>query len=420
MPADAASSRAVLLQPRWYWAGQTLSATPNPRLLLSGGDLTLLSPSDEVSQDIPRISLPRHLVIPGLINFHTHLELSDVLPPAIPRIGEPDVFFAEWLLAVIRQGPQTPEAAAAAALKGAWASLGGGVTTVVDITRRPTATRPALADLPLRVVSCGEVTGLARREELGAPMRDAALEPPPAQSRIRTGLSPHAPYSTAERWYRRLAHDARVHRLLLTTHLAETAAERLFLSHHAGPLRDLWNRLDPDQSFAPVPPFAGGPVRWLESLGVLEDAHLFAAHVNDVSDDDLELLARRHVVVVHCPRTHAYFGRPPFDLARYQSAGVTVRLGTDSVASAGGLNLLADLRLMAQQHPALFAPELFDLVRPPPLSSPLPSSSLIPTSSADLIAFECHRPDPLDDLFLRDDNYPTHVWVGGTLVWGRQ
>jgi cytosine/adenosine deaminase-related metal-dependent hydrolase len=308
-----------------------------------------------------RRRLPGVLITPGLKNWHCHLELSSIRRPADTWPGE----FVEWLLEVMRQGPASGEDAERAARAGGRQSLASGVTQIVDITRHPSMVRPGLADplagelMPL-VTSCAEVVGLAERLPAGHKMLDhARTSEADCINGVSPGLSPHAVYSTAGMWYGVCAGDARSGRMPLTTHLCETPEERLFLAQHTGAFRELWNRIGGWSD--DVDRHQEGPVHYLDQLGVFDDTDLLAAHVNDVTDDELALLARKNVTVVHCPRTHAYFRRPAFEYARYQRAGVRVVLGTDSAASSGDLNLLEDVRLFATLNPKLSAPSVLQM-----------------------------------------------------------
>src|SRR5207253_5134070 len=137
--------------------------------------------------------------------------------------------------------------------------------------------------------------------------------------------------------YRRCLAAAKYFGLTLATHLAETPHEEEFLASHAGPFRELWEFLGAwDEQ---VPTFAGGPIRYAQSLGLLDYPTLLA-HVNYCDDAELALLARGRASVVYCPRTHAFFGHPPHRWREMLSRGINVAIGTDSCASSPDLNLL--------------------------------------------------------------------------------
>lgn len=384
----------TLVCPELLWTGGDDAIHRNVGVLVDGMRITRVMPADApLPAGAARLALPGRLLTPGLTNFHAHLELTDVPRPLYPGT------FLKWIGVVMAEGPKTGAAAGDAAAHGALWCVKFGVTGVVDVTRFPAETRSRLARVGIDVRSCGEVTGLARRLPNGRPMLDAAKAPCPAASpRVHAGVSPHAPYSTDAAWYQACAELARGEGLTMTTHLAETPEEREFLAHHRGPFRELWDRLG-DWS-EDVGRFEAGPVRWLAHLRAMQGTRLLAAHVNDVTDDELALLAENDVTVVHCPRTHAYFRRPPFDAERYRRAGVTLKLGTDSAASSGDLNLMEDVRLFRSQNQAMTASDILSLVIDRPLA---------PGAFADMVAWPTLS---LDELVSRPVG-PAQVWVAG-------
>jgi cytosine/adenosine deaminase-related metal-dependent hydrolase len=350
------------------------------------------------------------VILPGLVNAHCHLELSHLSPP------RPAPRFVDWLTSVLGRAGDAATAGASAKA-GAAESLRHGVTTVGDITREPAATRAALRDSPLRVVSFGEVLGMAGRKAQLAPRLAAATDSSQASSHVLRGVSPHAPYSTDADGYRRCLAAAREHGLPLTTHLAETPDEAAFLSDHAGPFRELWDRLRAWDG-ASVPRFAGGPVRYAASLGLLDDPRVSLAHVNCCDDDELALLARGRASVVYCPRTHAYFNHPPHRWRDMLSAGVNVALGTDSRASSPDLDLLDDLRLLQRLAPDVPAQTLWQLATlnaARAIGLGAITGSLSPGKAADIAVFPASSNDPLAEL-LDNTVPPAWIWASGVTV----
>src|SRR5579872_5610129 len=287
------------------------------------------------------------IILPGLVNAHTHLELSDC------RRGEPPVGgFASWLVGMLRRtriSPEEMERAVTEAVKiGVEQSIRFGVTTVGDISRQCGLTRRLLRESPLRVVSYGEIQAMAQRRELLEERLATAADETSASARLTIGITPHAPYSVEPLGYRRCLETARSRGLPLATHLAETPDEATFLESHSGPLRELWDQwLTWDDS---VPKFSGGPIRYARELGLLDYPTLLA-HVNYCNDDELAILAAGKASVVYCPRTHEFFGHPPHRWREMISQGINVAVGTDSCASSPDLNLVDDLRLLHRQFP---------------------------------------------------------------------
>lgn len=349
------------------------------------------------------------VVLPGLINPHVHLELSDVpRPPVAGRL-------ADWLIEVIKASPQGDDAAPVgkAVAAGIDQCLRSGVTTVGDITRQPALSRPVLAASPLRAVSFGEVQAMAGRRGLLEARLAAAVDRTHETDRLRVGISPHAPYSIEPAGYARCLELARAGGMRLATHLAESRDEASFLAGHAGSFRELWQFLDAWDDA--VPRFAGGPIRFARSIGLL-DAPTLLAHVNYCDDDELALLAAGRASVVCCPRTHAYFGHPPHRWRDMLAAGVNVAVGTDSLASTPDLNVVDDLRWLRRIAPEFSAADLWRLVTTRAaraLGMEALVGSLSPGKAADLVCFPVEdRADPLASI-LDTAIVPSQVWIAG-------
>ena len=278
------------------------------------------------------------LILPGLVNAHVHLELSN------HKHGVAPASFIDWLMDLMGQSLD----AAAGVRAGVAECLQFGVTTVGDISRQCQITRPILAAGPLRVVSFGEVQAMAQRRTLLDERFAAATDVSDENKLLRVGISPHAPYSIEPAGYRKCLEFARQTSRPIATHLAETPEEREFLANHTGAFARLWESLRAwdDQ----VPTFTGGPIRYAQWLGLLDGPTLLA-HVNECDDDELGILAAGKASVVYCPRTHAYFDRKPHRWREMMSAGIIVAVGTDSRASSPDLNLLDDLRFLHRGSP---------------------------------------------------------------------
>ena len=141
------------------------------------------------------------IILPGLVNAHTHLELSDCHPGDLPEGG-----FSSWLLQLVqRSGAAPPRLAAmveAAIAEGVKQSLACGVTTVGDISRECAATRSILRGGPLRVTSYGEIQALAQRRGFFDERFAIASSRTYETEYLRIGLTPHAPYTVEPAGYR--------------------------------------------------------------------------------------------------------------------------------------------------------------------------------------------------------------------------
>lgn len=112
----------------------------------------------------------------------------------------------------------------------------------------------------------------------------------------------------------------------------------------------------------------GSPVQHLARHGLLGPDHI-AVHANYLWEGDVERLASSGTHVVHCPRSHAYFGHQRFPIEPLRSAGVNLTLGTDSLAStrvSSGrrvtLSLLAEVREFLAKNSEVSPREALDWV----------------------------------------------------------
>ena len=342
------------------------------------------------------------LVLPGLVNAHVHLELSKHAHGIAPAS------FIDWLMELMHQSLD-PEAGS---LAGAKESLRSGVTCVGDISRQCGLTRPALSKGPLRVVSFGEVQAMAQRRSLLDERFAAASETTTESEWLTVGISPHAPYSIEPAGYQKCLEFARRTGRPMATHLAETPEEREFLTDHSGAFARLWESLHAWDD--KVPTFAGGPIRFAHSLGLL-DAPTLLAHVNECDDEELAILAAGKASVVYCPRTHAYFNRPPHRWREMLAEGINVAVGTDSRASCPDLNLMNDLRLLHWNSPETDMATVLamgTIYAAKAIGMEGLVGALMPGAFADFGVWPASGVKEV----LESDLVPASVWTGGTLV----
>ena len=322
---------------------------PNGAVLITDdGRLTALGPDRDVPTPpgVPVERLADAALLPGLINTHTHLELTgfDGLVP--------ETRFPEWIRRIIAlKAARTPAEYLAAARQGVRDCWAGGMTTVAD-TGDSGSVIQALAELGGSGIAYHEVfgphPGQAAAAMDQATRRLAELEPFTGP-RIRLGISPHAPYSVSGDLYARVAALAAERALPVAIHLAESEDESLLLELATGGFAAAWQGRG-----IPLPPLPGcSPVEWLERHGVLGPRTL-CIHVVRAGSRDLETLARRGAAIAHCPRSNRRHGHGAAPLAQMLARGLRVGIGTDSVASVTPLDLFAEAR-MAREHAGLDA-----------------------------------------------------------------
>jgi len=301
-------------------------------VLIRGGEIAAFGPNASVPspEGIEQLSFPSDALVPGLVNCHTHLELTDLAG----QVQEPD--FAAWIrqIRTLKDG-MMPEQFCRAAEQGLRLSWASGVTCVAE-TGSTGAAFEALHALGGRGVYYQEVFGpdpTIRDASLAELKRAISRLGPRATEDVRLGVSPHAPYTVSAPLYRAVAEFARTEGLPLAVHIAESPAETDFVRDGTGPFADALRARG-----IPIEPHGVTPVEYLAQLGVLQ-RDLLCIHCVQVNDRDIDLLKHSGATVAHCPRSntaHAH-GRAP--LAKFRAGGIPVGLGTDSIVSTGDLDL---------------------------------------------------------------------------------
>jgi 5-methylthioadenosine/S-adenosylhomocysteine deaminase len=320
---------------------------PDGRLQAVGADSAVPRP-----RDIPAVELEDAVILPGLINTHTHLELTG-FEGRLPQRE-----FAVWIRR-LRELKTTRTAAeyVEAARRGLQACYATGVTTVAD-TGDSGAVIQVLAEADGSGVAYQEVFGpdpaQADQSLAGLQERVGGLRRL-ASGRVRLGVSPHAPYTVSGRLFSAVAAWARSVGLPLAVHIAESPAETQFLRAGAGPFAQAW--LARGISL----PHSDGrsPVEWLSEHGMLTEQSL-CIHAVQVDPPDIRRLADSGAAVAHCPLSNRAHGHGTAPLAALLDAGIRVGLGTDSVVSVGRLDLLAEAR-EAGSLASLSADQLIEL-----------------------------------------------------------
>jgi cytosine/adenosine deaminase-related metal-dependent hydrolase len=303
---------------------------PDGRVVAVGPDATVPRPAGVPAEDLPGTAL-----LPGLVNVHTHLELTQFHGTI------DDDAFPDWILHVRRaKEAATPDQFLASALNGVRDAWRHGTTTVAD-TGDSGAVAHALTQLGGRGVVYQEVFG---PDPAQAP---AALDALKAQvaalreglaSSVVLGVSPHAPYTVSPALFRAVADYARAEGLPLAVHIAESQAEVSFVTQQTGPFAERWKARG-----LSLPAPARSPIAWLDQAGAL-GPNVLAIHAVRADAADIRLLTSRGTAVAVCPRSNARHGHGTAPLAAFRAAGLRLGLGTDSVASVNDLDLFAEAR----------------------------------------------------------------------------
>jgi cytosine/adenosine deaminase-related metal-dependent hydrolase len=321
------------------------------------GEIVECAPAAEL---LPRhagapVERVRGVVMPGLVNAHTHLELSALRGQVVGGAG-----FVPWVERLIGLRAEARPEEDEAAIERAVSELDAFGTVAVGEVTNSLAAVSVLARRGFVGCVFHEIFGV-EREPLER--RLAAL---PAMVAERLGAwpteelayaaTPHTLYTTHAEVVRGLVRDARDRGARVSVHVAEHAAERRFLEAGDGPIvawyeerlklrRDLLEHV------------GKSPVALAEELGALAP-HVILVHLTDARPEELQLISRRGCPVVFCPRSNLHIETklPPLLAAR--AAGLSPALGTDSLASNASLDVLAEARALADRFSSVPASEL--------------------------------------------------------------
>ena len=279
------------------------------------------------------------IILPGLVNTHTHLELTVMRG----YLEKEETDFFSWLkkLTLARMFRLTPDDLEVSATWGACEALRAGITCVGDASDSAITSMRALKTVGLRGVVFQESFGPDARlvqenlEKLKTKVGELKRE---ETDLVKTGVSPHAPYTVCAPQLEAIARYAAAERLPLMMHAAESEAEDLLLREACGLFADNLKTRDID-FVAP----RTSPIQHLSQTGIL-DCQPLLAHCIRVNDQDIERIAATGSKIAHCPKSNAKLrhGRAPF--AKFLERGISVGLGSDSVASNNTCDLLEEAR----------------------------------------------------------------------------
>ncbi len=377
-------------------------AVEDGRILQLGG-LSDLPPNSanrplQEAGERPQLPVTRDLgavaLLPGLVNAHTHLELSWLrgrVPPSSSFIG--------WItqLLALRRRPEDPSdpTVLAAALAAASEACESGTVAVGDISNSLASVGP-MAEAGLGGLVFHELLGFAERD--GSPVeRSMSARQRAAALGARVSIAPHAPYSTSPELFRAIRAAVSASELPITSvHLGESPEETEMLERGTGPWPAMLKMVGVWRDDWKVPHC--GPVEYLDGLGVL-DARTLVVHGVQFDQPALARLAEIGATIVTCPRSNQWVGVGVPPVERFYHSGVPVAVGTDSLASVDDLNLFSELKTMRWLAPSVPAGELLKsatLVGARALGLDADLGTLAPGKLDAMIAVELRA--PIDDV----------------------
>jgi cytosine/adenosine deaminase-related metal-dependent hydrolase len=301
----------------------------------------------------PVIDYPGCAIMPGLVNAHSHLELTHFPSWKIRKgIDYSPRTYIDWIIQVIKiRRALTRRELEQSVLEGIRISLESGTTAVGEILSDATL-------LPL--YQCSHLGGRVYLEAIGqAPSHCESVISVISESlsgswdgNLRPGVSPHTAHTLSPALLSAVRQLSDLHSLPLAVHLAESRDECDFLFDSSGPIAEKLYPFVDWQEYLP-PPRRATPAGYLDGFGILRPGTT-AVHCVHLSSAEVEMLKTRGVGVVLCPRSNEQLDVGKAPARQLKKAGIPLALGTDSLASNDSLSLLDEARFLLRQFPEDF------------------------------------------------------------------
>jgi cytosine/adenosine deaminase-related metal-dependent hydrolase len=321
------------------------SPLPNGTVTIRGDTIEAIEPHGDRTSDE---DCGNAAIIPGLVNAHTHLDLSGSRGQ-IPAT-DPD-HFADWLRGVIAyRRSRSSELVQSDIQAGLAECLQYGTTLIGDISADG-GNWGALASAQMRASVFRELIGLsAERAESARIAGWAWHQAHPETATCKPAISPHSPYSACHTLL-----TGATNKLTVAIHVAESPGEMELIQSHTGPFVPFLQQLG-----------AWDESGLIESIDRIIMMNRFAGHAVFVHGNylqpDIARCFHNGMSIVYCPRTHAAFRHPPHPFREFLSRGTRVCLGTDSLASNPDLDILAEARFLHHLYPEFPGAQLLRMV----------------------------------------------------------
>ncbi len=394
-------------------------------LISDEGKIVAIGSCDDIRKKFPSVKeqeFHQHVLMPGLVNAHTHLDLL-----SFQGTGESPQFM-DWILGFwAHRRKQTLSDRRQCLEQGFYQLLHAGITTVGDVGQffgliSQVVNHPIRAVLFPELITGGDPTIQDSYEAIFTQLEEIMGQSHP---RVTAGLAPFAPYTLSKHLLKIIAQQAHDLKIPLKIHVSETFAEMQFFYESSGEIAD---RLFPHLGWeGQLPPaHRKTPVQYLESIGFL-DARPTLVGGNQLSNPDIDILAKTGCKLVHAPRSNAHLklGHPP--LKKLREMRVPIGLGTDTCAAIFTLSIWDEMRYINDHYPDAERPSPRELLSMATIEGAKCLGvdrfvgTLEPGKNADLIAV--HVPRDLDQETLQHwlVSQATHrdveaVWIEGQSV----
>ncbi|HVJ47917.1 amidohydrolase [Desulfitobacterium sp.] len=301
---------------------------PEGEIAIEGDRILSVGPKGSAPADFTPdrvLDLPNDVVMPGLINTHTHAAMT------LLRSYADDLPLMPWL-----QDKVWPFEAKMSKEDIYWGTklalaemILSGTTTMLDMYGDMDRVGDAVLETGTRAVLSRGMIGNAPNGEKAFQESIELVEQynGAGDGRISVMFAPHAPYTCSGEFMQRVTAEADRRGVGIHIHLAETLDEINTIQEQQGKT----------------------PVQWLNDLGIF-GGHVVAAHCVHLTEEDMNILAEKKVAVAHNPESNMKLNSGTAPIPELRAKGVLVGLGTDGASSNNNLDLFGEMRSAALQQ----------------------------------------------------------------------
>ncbi len=385
-------------------------------ILIENGTILKVAPAYEFSdsdiEGVEIIEYPEGMIIPGLINAHTHLEYS-----LVGKVSNKSMVDFLWQSIEKTESWNRNQNKIMESVKhGIKQCLDSGVTTVADISRWGVSPfvlseSPLMADVALEAFSYDEKSS----QEVFNRLKDKVnYIQNKISDKIRLSISPHSTYNCDPSLWDKIINYTLENGMLIHSHISESIEEKKWFEFGTSEIDELhkmlgWPKISPQVTSL-------SPVEYLSMLQLLPP-NLIAIHLCYASTRDLELLEDKNVNICICPRSNMYLHNKLLEYDLLRSLKIKALIGTDSTMSAGNLNMLEEIRFYnsKSQIPYEELTKMVTLYPAKALRLDHKIGSLEKNKLANFIVF-----DPIEtpENWI-NYNKPSHVYIEGNSVLSR-
>lgn len=403
-----------------YILPQTASPVENGALVVNNGKIVGVGKKSDLVSKFTGAKvndLGSTALLPGLINAHVHLELTNLGP----RTGVAKLSFPFWLLGlVVGTRIRTQRFFNNSLRKGLSMLKRTGTTTVGHIATFIRNPLQLFTEAGIRGVIFLEAIGLKPKES------DKIIEGIETQINelqnnelIIPAISPHAPYSVSEELFRRSSELSINKKIPLSIHIAESMDEIKLFKSNRGKFKKIFYPLLGLKKYSPKGR-GKTPVQYLDEIGIL-GKNISAVHCVHLHEEDIKILSDASVSVIHCPRSNYYLnvGRAP--VKQLYETGINLCLATDGLVSNSTLSLWDEARFLKKENSWLDSESIMKMMTINPAKALRMEDrigSLSPGKFADFIAIDItgYQGGNIYDFLIQNttEEKIKGVWVHGT------